>query len=351
MRVITVPKVTEIITRQYRTNPSRALFLWGPPGVGKTQQANAAASELGINLLEVRLGTMVPSDLRGVPVPDLASETTRWLVGEYLPRPERDGERGILLLDEFVQPPPTMQGIAQRLVHERRIGDRYRLPDGWMVVALGNRREDKASVYEMPAQTQNRFKHFLVMPDLKSFLDYGMRKGFHPHILAFLAANESYLHMFDAQAKSSPAWPSPRTWEAANEDYQVSEDAADLEQSVGTRAMDQFIAFKAVIATLPDMDAILDGRGVNEKLPADRNAKFALITGLASKMETPQQGANGFRWLATCGLDDEMLQVYLDYIVKRCIAKNRKGELAQMIALEPQLNNRIQELLTALSHA
>src|SRR5690606_5214069 len=156
-------------------------------------------------------------------------------------------------------------------IHERRIGERYTLPDGWMVVALGNRREDKASVYEMPAQTQNRFKHFLVMPDIKSFTEYAMRQGFHPHITSFLAANEAYLHMFDPQAKGSPAWPSPRTWENANEDYQLDEDPADLEQNVGTRATDQFLAFREVFASLPDIEAILAGRGQNEKLPSERN--------------------------------------------------------------------------------
>ena len=170
--------------------PDSVLVLLGPPGVGKTMVVKDVAADLGVALKETRIGTMVPSDLRGVPVPDQARKITEWFTGEYLPDPERDGERGILLLDEYPQATPIMQGLAQRLVLERRMGERYQLPTGWLVVALGNRREDRASVYEMPAQTQNRFKHFLVMPDVRSFSEYALGKGCHPHILAFLAPPE-----------------------------------------------------------------------------------------------------------------------------------------------------------------
>ncbi|MDT3680947.1 MAG: AAA family ATPase [Truepera sp.] len=348
MRRIRVPQMADFIARQYRAEPGRALFFWGPPGVGKTMMVGAVAREMGIGFKETRIGTMVPSDLRGVPVPDRERRITEWFTGEYLPDPERDGEKGILLLDEYPQATPIMQGLAQRLVLERRMGERYRLPDGWMVVALGNRREDHASVYEMPTQTQNRFKHFLVEPDIRSFTDYAMRRNFHPHIVSFLNANESYLFMFDSQAKNSPAWPSPRTWEYANADYSLSEDAADLEQSVGSKAMDQFLAYRTVFASLPDVRAILAGSGVQEELPVGRNAQFALIIALASGMASPDEGVNAYRWLVGHSLDGELLQVYLEYIVRRARDRGETGALAQMISAEPSLQKSIEELLAAL---
>lgn len=350
MRQIGVNEISKFIARQYKTNVKRALFFWGPPGVGKTEETVAVTRELGLGFAEIRLGTLVPSDLRGIPVPDEAERVTRWLVAEFLPTVEKNGERGILLLDEYPQATPTMQGLAQRLVHERRIGDHYKLPDGWMVVALGNRREDKASVYEMPAQTQNRFKHFLVMPDIKSFTEYAMKNDFHPHIISFLNANESYLHMFDPQAKGAMAWPSPRSWAAANEDYKLEEDPLDLEQSVGTRAMDQFMAFREVFSSLPDIDAILAGKGQNEQMPRERNGKFALITTLASRMETAEHGFNSYRWLTEKKLDDEMVFVFLEYIVQRAQNKNQQGVLATMISKDPLLGEKLKELMSTLTH-
>lgn len=342
---MTVPQMARFITRQYQQDPSRALFFWGPPGVGKTMVVKDVAADLGVALKETRIGTMVPSDLRGVPVPDQARKITEWFTGEYLPDPERDGERGILLLDEYPQATPIMQGLAQRLVLERRMGERYQLPTGWLVVALGNRREDRASVYEMPAQTQNRFKHFLVMPDVRSFSEYALGKGFHPHILAFLNANEAFLHLYEPGAVDRPAWPSPRTWESANEDYLLSEDPADLEQNVGAKAADQFLAYRQVFAQLPDVSAVLAGAAAGERLPASRNAKFALITSLASRMRSAEEGVNAYRWLGAKGLDNEMLQVYLDFVVQRCKARGEQGVLATMLGADAGLRKSLQELL------
>lgn len=65
----------------------------------------------------MRLGTLVPSDLRGGPVPNRETRTTDWYPGSFLPNAARDGDAGILSLEEYVQAPPSMQALAQRLVH------------------------------------------------------------------------------------------------------------------------------------------------------------------------------------------------------------------------------------------
>lgn len=348
MRQVTVPQMAAMVKRQFQHNPARPLFFWGPPGVGKTMTIKQVAQDLGVGFKETRIATMVPSDLRGVPVPDMQRKVTEWFTGEFLPDPEVDGPAGILLLDEYPQAPPVMQGLAQRIVLERRMGERYKLPDGWMVVALGNRREDRASVYEMPAQTQNRFKHFLVLPDVDSFTEYAVRNDFHPHIIAFLNTNEEFLFRFEANASGKPAWPSPRSWEAANEDYSLTEDPSDLEQSVGARARDQFQAFYDVVLMLPDQVKILEGQADELEMPTARNSKYALVVALASRMRTAEQGINAFRWLKTKGLDNELIQVFLEMIVRRATAKGDKGVLAQLIAADPELKASIEELMRAL---
>jgi len=348
MRQVTVPQMAAMVKRQFQHNPARPLFFWGPPGVGKTMTIKQVAADLGVGFKETRIATMVPSDLRGVPVPDMQRKVTEWFTGEFLPDPKVDGPAGILLLDEYPQAPPVMQGLAQRIVLERRMGERYKLPDGWMVVALGNRREDRASVYEMPAQTQNRFKHFLVMPDVDSFTEYAVRNDFHPHIIAFLNTNAEFLFQFEANASSKPAWPSPRSWEAANEDYSLTEDPNDLEQSVGARAKDQFLAFYEVALMLPDQNLILEGLADDLTLPAARNSKYALVVALGSRMRTAEQGINAFKWLKAKGLDNELIQVFLEMIVRRATAKGDKGLLAQLIAADPELKASIEELMRAL---
>jgi len=140
-------------------------MIWGPPGVGKSSVVAQVAAAHGLEFVDVRLSQLAPTDLRGLPV---AQETSggqgvsRWYPPEFLPT----GGRGILFLDEVNMAPPTMQGMAQQLILDRRVGS-YELPDGWFVWAAGNRKEDRASVFDMPAPLANRFLHLTVRADFE----------------------------------------------------------------------------------------------------------------------------------------------------------------------------------------
>ena len=110
-----------------------AVMIWGPPGVGKSAVVARVAREQGLEFIDVRLSQLAPTDLRGLPVPK--NGTSRWFPPEFLPR----GGTGILFLDELNMAPPTMQGVAQQLILDRKVGS-YELPDGWLVWAAGNRK-------------------------------------------------------------------------------------------------------------------------------------------------------------------------------------------------------------------
>ena len=46
--------------------------------------------------------------------------------------------------------PPAVQGIAQQLILDRKVGS-CKVPDGWFIWSAGNRKEDFAAVFDMPA--------------------------------------------------------------------------------------------------------------------------------------------------------------------------------------------------------
>src|SRR5262249_53859508 len=145
-------------------------------------------------------------DLRGLPVAE--DGLSRWYPPEFLPR---EG-RGVIFLDEFNMAPPAVQGIAQQLILDRRVG-RYEVPSGDFIWAAGNRKEDRAAVFDMPAPVGNRFIHLEVLPDFESFRRYAIERRMHEQILAFLAYRPQLLHQLDPQRW---AWPSPRSWEMAS---------------------------------------------------------------------------------------------------------------------------------------
>ena len=104
------------------------VFLWGPPGVGKSRLVADVARRQGRRLHDLRAVLLDPVDLRGLP--RISDEgITSWCVPEFLPHPQ-DTDEGILFLDELNAAPPLVQAACYQLVLDRRVGQ-YRLPDGW----------------------------------------------------------------------------------------------------------------------------------------------------------------------------------------------------------------------------
>ena len=46
----------------------RPLFLWGPPGIGKSELVENITNELGGIMYDCRLGQMEPTDIRGIQI-------------------------------------------------------------------------------------------------------------------------------------------------------------------------------------------------------------------------------------------------------------------------------------------
>jgi hypothetical protein len=279
------------------------------------------AETAGMQMIDVRLSQLAPTDLRGLPVPD--GDVSRWLPPEFLPR---EG-RGILFLDEMNMAPPTMQGVAQQLILDRRVGS-YTVPDGWFVWAAGNRKEDRASVFEMPAPLANRFLHLDVHADLASFLQYGAVHGLDERIAAFLSFRPQLLHSLDSKR---PAWPSPRSWMMASH---LLDAGLSITPAVGDAAAGEFDGFVSVYSSLPDLDAVLDGRGADVRFPEEPSARYALVLGLTTRAETAERALTGFRWLAGRS-DSEWVQLYVTDVSPRLRAVGQLGALAKLAGEDP----------------
>jgi len=110
------------------------VMLWGPPGVGKSSLVRDLAAREGIGFIDIRLSQREPVDLRGLPVPDRERGVVDWLLaGEW---PRDPDSRGILLFDELTAADRSLQVAAYELILDRRLGDLYRLPPGWLWAGL-----------------------------------------------------------------------------------------------------------------------------------------------------------------------------------------------------------------------
>jgi hypothetical protein len=299
-----------------------SVMIWGPPGVGKSSIVAQIAASRGIDMLDLRLSQLAPTDLRGLPVPD--NGISRWYPPEFLPR---DGE-GILFLDEINMAPPAMQGVAQQLILDRRVGS-YRVPDGWLIWAAGNRKADRAAVFDMPSALANRFVHLEVGPDLESFKRWGLANGISERILAFLSFRPSLLHHIDPER---PAWPSPRSWAMANALLGAN---LSIAPAVGDPAAGEFIAFNEVYANLPDLGGILAGRS-GVKFPNEPSARYAVVLGLLVRAESAEQTLNALRWMVECA-GREWVQLFVMDAFRLLRERGQFGSIARQMATDPKL--------------
>src|SRR3990167_8087184 len=130
-------KPTEIITALHSCREANLpVMIWGQMGVGKSDTVRSFAKSIKGKIYDLRLSTIDPVDLRGVPMFDSIEGVAKWMqINGMLPA-EGD-ENPVLFLDEIVSAPPSIQAAAYQLVLDRRIGD-YELPDTTFIVAGGN---------------------------------------------------------------------------------------------------------------------------------------------------------------------------------------------------------------------
>ena len=127
---------------------SRPVFMWGPPGIGKSDIIHQIAAEQGREVIDVRLSLWEPTDIKGIPFYNSNKGTMEWAPPIELPTdPE---STAVLFLDELNSAAPATQAAAYQLILNRRVGTYY-LPKGVSIVAAGNRETDKGVTYRMPA--------------------------------------------------------------------------------------------------------------------------------------------------------------------------------------------------------
>ena len=304
-------------------------MIWGSPGIGKSSIVAQVAQEHDIDFVDVRISQLAPTDLRGLPVAE--DGISKWYPPEFLPR---DG-KGILFLDEINMAPPAMQGVAQQLILDRRVGS-YTVPEGWYIWAAGNRKEDRASVFDMPAPLANRFIHLEVVPEFDSFKAYALEKKVHEQVIAFLSFRPTLLHHIHPQ---QPAWPSPRSWEYAST---LHDAGLDISPAVGTGAAAEFTAYLKIYETLPDLALILNGLGDNIPFPREPSQSYATTIWLTVRAEDANQAYNAFTWLSSVATA-EWLQLCVLDLVNSMERKEQKGKLATLIKKDPKLQEVLKD--------
>jgi len=233
---------------------------------------------------------------------------------------------------------PSVMGIAQQLILDRQVGD-YKVPEGWFIVAAGNRTEDRAAISQMPAPVANRFIHFHIDSSLDSWKEYAIGAGINEKILAFLNFRPQLLYNFE---KNQSAWPSPRSWEFANTLLNIG---LSIESAVGSGAASEFYAYQTIYTELPNVDLIFDGEDI--PVPHEPSLIYAVCGALINRAKTADNVFKGLKWLMR-GTTEDYVGLYMSDAMIALKAKNLQGAFIKIVSKDSDTKDfmkKYQELL------
>ena len=166
----------------------RPLFLWGPPGIGKSDIVAQITNSLpNSHLIDIRLSLWEPTDIKGIPYFDSNSGTMVWGAPSELPSEEFAAQYDniVVFFDEMNSAAPAVQAAAYQLILNRRVGQ-YKLPDNVIIIAAGNRESDKGVTYRMPAPLSNRFVHLELAVNFDDWFQWAVDNQIHKDSVGYL---------------------------------------------------------------------------------------------------------------------------------------------------------------------
>lgn len=256
-----------------------AIMLRGAPGIGKSTIVRSVAKKLGIGFCDVRLAQMERVDFSGLP--SVVNGTTQWNVPSFFPQDEKS--KGILLLDEITSAPSDVQVAAYSLVLDRRIpNSNYVLPQGWLIVAAGNRTCDKAVVKSMSSALANRFVHFQVESSAEDWTKWAIKNDIHPSVIGYITYRPGNLLKMDGE-NLEQGWASPRSWERVSSTIKLfKNNNALLEKAifglVGTSVGMEFLAFLKMSGEMDNVLDIMLNPKAKVVIPDAPDRKFAMVS-------------------------------------------------------------------------
>jgi hypothetical protein len=267
----------------------RPIFLWGPPGIGKSDIIKQLGTELDAHVIDVRLSLWEPTDIKGIPYFDSNDHTMRWAPPSELPDAALASQHKqiILFLDEMNSAAPAVQAAAYQLILNRRVGT-YHLPDNVVLVAAGNRETDKGVTFRMPAPLANRFVHLEMQVNWDDYFEWAVENKVHQDVVGFLSFSKKSLYDFDPKS-SSRAFATPRSWSFVSE--LLTDDDVDVDTltdlvsgSVGEGLAISFMAHRKVASKMPNPTDILSGK-VKKMDSKEISAMYSLTVSLCYELK------------------------------------------------------------------
>jgi hypothetical protein len=278
-KTITPKELSELLLN---VAPVRPVFIWGPPGIGKSSIVQAFARAVGLECVSLLGSQLAPEDLIGIP--QIVDGTSRFCPPQSIARKDPY----CLFLDELNACSHEVQKAFYSLIHERRIGD-YHLPAGSIVIGAGNRAQDSAIVKPMSSALLNRMVHVHLRVSFREWFEWAEANDIHPLVLDYVRLRSD--HLWSQPPKHEEPFSTPRAWHIISDALHAYGDKitdAQLETlafgCLSPHHAGQFKAFFKQTGSRFQLEAILKGEVSWPHRPEDRDVLYFLAQSFRTRI-------------------------------------------------------------------
>lgn len=255
--------------------PVRPIFIWGPPGIGKSSLVEQFAREVGLECVSLLGSQLAPEDIIGVP--QIVDGKSRFCPPTLIAR-----ERPFcLFLDELNACSQDVQKAFYSLINDRRLGE-FNLPEGSIVIGAGNRAEDAAIVKPLSSALINRMLHVSLRADSRTWLKWAEQGHIHPLIIEYIQIRPD--HLWSKPPKHEEPFSTPRSWHMLSDAMRVYDTQLNeiiVKQLVSglltPHHAQQFVGFYKQKQYMYGIHAILKGDQSWPEKPEERDILYFMV--------------------------------------------------------------------------
>jgi len=302
MKISTAKNLLKI----YLENKKPCLLV-GQPGIGKTDIVKQACQEMGIDLVISHPVVSDPTDYKGLPFVVNGQ-------AEFLPFADLvkliDAKKPLVcFFDDLGQAANSVQAAIMQLLLAREINGK-KISDHVVFCAATNRKQDQAGVSGLLEPVKSRFYAIIEIDlDLTDFINYGIENNFDSSLLAFAKFKPEYLDFIPSkEIKPSIC---PRVFEFINNALNFPNITIDqdlIESIAGREFALEFISFRQILSSLPNLQEILTGKQV--KFDFEPSIIYTVIIALIKKLDHSNV-ENCFKWIENLHIEFQSLFVSL----------------------------------------
>lgn len=271
--------------------PARPVFIWGPPGIGKSSIVQQFSEAVGLECVSLLGSQLAPEDLIGVP--KIEAGKTRFHPPAQIAREAPY----CLFLDELNACSHDVQKAFYSLINDRRIGE-YVLPEGAVVVGAGNRTQDAAIVRPLSSALINRLIHVQLRADATDWLAWAEASNLDPLVIDYVRLRPDQL--WSKPPKHEEPFSTPRAWTFMSEAWRAYAEVNRTEAVVEVLASGLltpshargFVAYFRQRQRAFDLNAILKGERKWPDRPDERDILYFLAQSFRAQLikELPNEG-------------------------------------------------------------